>query len=461
MTDTSIEKPDAANVTTTTASTTSPTASGDSTTWPVEVPELDALFLETIGTPEGRRDPYARYKTLRDAAPVYRSGIGFVVCTRYEECQLALRDPRLGKEEADRGERAQERFGHLDIFPRIQELTSDRQSMLFLNPPDHTRLRALVSKAFTPRTIERLRPDIVELVDDLLDRIATGEVVDVMEALAYRLPVAVISKMLGVPSSEWPRFREVVGRATVLLEPMIDDDEIVGAFEAQAELEAYFANLVSIRRHDPLDDLLSELIAVEEGSDKLTELELISTAILLFGAGFETTTNLIGNGLLALLQHPDELGRLRDDLASEASSGSPEGGANGGSAIRQAVEELLRYDSPVQFDGRHVFQEINLGGIPVPVGSEVITVLGAANRDPAHFSDPDRLDLHRDEGPPMSFASGIHFCLGAALARAEGQIVFDRLLGRFSSIELATDTPVFRNRITLRGLTELPVVFGT
>ena len=408
--------------------------SGEVCSWPSAVPELDALFLETIGTPEGRQDPYGRY----------------------EECQFALRDPRLGKEEADREERVRERFGHLEIFPRILELTSDRRSLLFLNPPDHTRLRALVSKAFTPRTVERLRPDIVQLVDDLLDRIPTGEVVDIMEALAYRLPVAVISKMLGVPSKDWPRFREVMGRATVLLEPVIADDEIEPAFEAQAELEEYFADLVAIRRRHPLDDLLSGLIAVEEGTDKLTEMELISTAILLFGAGFETTTNLIGNGLLALLRHPDELARLRADLASEGTAGNGEG-----ATMRAAVEELLRYDSPVQFDGRHAFEDIELAGLPIPAGSEIITVLGAANRDPARFSDPERLDLRRDEGPPMSFASGIHFCLGASLARAEGQVAFDRLLARYRSIELATEAPAFKNRITLRGLAELPVVLSS
>jgi cytochrome P450 len=323
-----------------------------------------------------------------------------------------------------------------------------------MNPPDHTRLRGLVSKAFTPRTVERLRPHIVELVDDLLDRIPTGEIVDVMEVLAYRLPVAVISRMLGVPSSDWPRFREVVGRATVLLEPVIADDEVAGAFEAQGELEEYFRDLVQVRRQQPGDDLLSELIKVEEGSDRLTELELISTAILLFGAGFETTTNLIGNGLLALLRHPEQLDRLRRDLVADR----PET-AHQAPAMRVAVEELLRYDSPVQFDGRHVFAAIDLGGVMVPAGGEIITALGAANRDPEHFSDPETLDLHRDEGPPMSFASGIHFCLGASLARAEGQVVFDRMLRRFPSIELATDSPVFRNRITLRGLTELPVVF--
>jgi cytochrome P450 len=440
--------------------------------WPAEVPELDALFMETIGTPEGRRDPYGRYRVLRETAPVYRSGVGFVVCTRYEECQLALRDPRLGKDESEREEQTRERYGHLEIFPKIQELTNRQPSLLFLNPPDHTRLRGLVSKAFTPRTVERLRPHIVQLVDDLLDGIPAGEVIDVMEALAYRLPVAVISAMLGVPSSDWPRFREVVGRVTVLLEPMIADDEIGPAFEAQAELEEYFANLVALRRKDPGDDLLSNLIAVEEGTDRLTEMELISTAILLFGAGFETTTNLIGNGLLALLQNPDQLARLRADLAAEDGSGDGSGarsgdgseasaGKNAGAAMRTAVEELLRYDSPVQFDGRFVFESIELGGVPVPAGSQVVTALGAANRDPARFSDPEQLDLRRDEGPPMSFASGIHFCLGAALARAEGQVVFDRLLRRFPGIELATDSPTFKNRITLRGLAELPVVFSS
>ena len=427
---------------------------GEMPEWPSEVPELDALFLETIGTPEGRQDPYDRYRRLREAAPVYRSGVGFIVCTRYDECQFALRDPRLGKEDADREERVRERFGHLEIFPRILELTTERRSLLFLNPPDHTRLRGLVSKAFTPRTVERLRPDIVQLVDELLDSIPTGEVVDVMEALAYRLPVAVISKMLGVPSKDWPRFREVMGRVTVLLEPVIADDEIGPAFEAQAELEEYFADLVTLRRQNPLDDLLSGLIAVEEGTDKLTEMELISTAILLFGAGFETTTNLIGNGLLALLRHPDDLAQLRVELRAEASGGG------GGATMRAAVEELLRYDSPVQFDGRYVFEAIELGGVPVPAGSQIVTALGAANRDPARFTDPERLDLRRDEGPPMSFAGGIHFCLGAALARAEGQVVFDRLLARFGAIELATDSPTFRNRITLRGLAELPVEFA-
>lgn len=430
---------------------------------PATPAELDALFFETIGAPEGRRDPYDRYRRLREAAPVHRTSVGFFVCTGYEECYTALRDPRLGKGEGGREEQIRARFGRLEVFPRLLELVTERRSLLFLNPPDHTRLRGLVSQAFTPRRVEQLRPEIAAMVDELCDAIPAGEVVDVMEALAYRLPIAVISKMLGVPASEWPRFREVMGRATLLLEPIISDDEVEPALEAQLELERYFGDLVASRRGALGDDLLSALIGVEEGTDKLTEGELIATAILLFGAGFETTTNLIGNGLLALLRHPEEMARLRSDLALEsAAAGSGGGGARSrdGAVMRSAVEEMLRYDTAVQFDGRHAFAELVLGGVTIPAGSEVVTVLGAANRDPARFGDPDHLDLRRDEGPSMSFAGGIHFCLGAALARAEGQIVFGRLLERFKTIELATESPIYKNRITLRGLSELPVVFS-
>lgn len=428
-----------------------PPAATAGTAWPEAEPALDALFAEVIGTPEGRRDPYGRYRALREAAPVYRSGLGLTICTRYEECQQILRDPRFGKEEGSRQERVEARFGHLEIFPRIEELLSERRSLLFLNPPDHTRLRSLVSKAFTPRTVERLRPEIVALVDGLLDAVVPGEPTDVMAALAFPLPANVISHMIGVPERDWPRFRTVVSRATALLEPIVPEDELEAALLAQVELEEYFAALTAERRARPKDDLLSGLIAVQEGTDRLNETELISTVILLFGAGFETTTNLIGNGLLALLSHPEELDRLRRDLDS----------GDRATVIRSAVEELLRFDSPVQFDGRQAFDDVELSGVPVRKGSEVVTVLGAANHDPEHFTDPERLDLGRSEGPPLSFASGIHFCLGASLARAEGQVVFDRLLDRFATIELATDEPAWKNRITLRGLAELPVVFET
>lgn len=406
---------------------------------------LDTLLFEVIGTPEGRADPYSRYARLREAAPVYRSGLGMVVCTRFEESQSVLRDPRLGKPRDDevRGRNAQ-RFGNVDMTTEQAEYLRERRSILFLNPPDHTRLRGLVSKAFTPRTVEKMRPQIAELVDGLLDRFDEGVPVDVIEAIAFPLPVAVIGRMLGVPPEDWPHFRSVMEAATVLLEPMVPDDLLRKALAAQRETDLYFRELVAVRRQDPRDDLISHLIAAEEDGDRLTETELVSTATLLFGAGFETTTNLIGNGLLALLRHPDQLAWLRADPAGRSKS---------------AVEELLRFDSPVQLDGRDAFEDLVIGGEPMAAGDTVITLLGSANRDPARFTDPDRLDLSRDEGPPLSFGSGIHYCLGAALARAEGQVVLERLLARFGSMELATDAPVWRDRITLRGLSELPIVF--
>ena len=407
--------------------------------------ELDALILEILGTEEGRTDPYSRYERIRGEAPIFRSGLGMWVCTRYEDCQTVLRDPHLGKaRDEDAKARNAERFSETILRPEDQEWAQRRRSLLFLNPPDHTRLRGLVSKAFTPRTVERLRPEIERLVDDLLDGFALGEPVDVIESLAFPLPVAVIGRMLGVPAADWPQFRTIMSKTTVLLEPVVAADELADALGTLKETDSYFLDLVGLRRREPQDDLISHLISVEEGSDRLTEDELIATATLLFGAGFETTTNLIGNGLYALLTHPDQLARLRSDRG----------------LVRSGVEELLRYDSPVQLDARDAFADVTVGGETVGEGEMVMTILGAANRDPEHFTDPERLDVSRDEGPPLSFGGGIHYCLGAALARVEAQVVLERLLARFASMELATDKPVWRNRITIRGLTALPVTFA-
>jgi cytochrome P450 len=355
-----------------------------------------------------------------------------------------LRDQRFGKAtDDDPAGRIEARFGPNVMTSEQADYLRKRRSMLFMNPPDHTRLRGLVSKGFTPRTVEALRPDIVSLVDDLVAKIPDGKEFDLIAALAFPLPVAVIGRMLGVPEADWPRFQQIMREVTVLLEPMIPPDELGKALSAQRVLDSYFAGLVAERRQRPQDDLLSRLIEVEEGTDRLSEIELISTAVLLFGAGFETTTNLIGNAMLSLLRNPAELARLRADRKG---------------TLRSAVEELLRYESPVQLDGREAFTDIQIGGCEIARGDTVLTLLGAANRDPERFTDPDRLDFARDEGPPLSFGSGIHYCLGAALARVEGQVVLDRLLDTFESIELATDEPVWKDRITLRGLAELPLV---
>ncbi len=406
----------------------------------VSAVEPDSLLAELVATPEGRADPYPRYARLRAVAPVHHSAFGFWALSRYDDCQQLLRHPGVGKDFSgvvnalglsDEERAAQDRF------------RNDRSNMLTTDPPDHTRLRGLVTRAFTPRTVETLRPRIVALVDELLDAFGTREV-DVMDALAFPLPVTVIGEMLGVPAEDRPGLRPLVGAVTAVLELAVTPAALAEATAADIRLEEYFAALVAERRAHPRDDLLTRLIEAEDKGDQLSEHELISTSILLFAAGFETTTNLIGNGLLALLRHPDQLARLRTDR----------------SLVRSAVEELLRYDSPVQIAVRTAYEDLSIGGHQIKAGSAVVALLGAANRDPARFGDPERLDVARDEGAPMSFGGGIHFCLGAALARLEGQIVLDRLLDRFATMELVGARPTHRDSLTLRGLVDLRVRFA-
>jgi cytochrome P450 len=278
----------------------------------------------------------------------------------------------------------------------------------------------------------------------MAERGEDDETVNVMTELAFPLPVAVIGELLGVPADDRQQFQDLVRATTVILEPMASVEQMQGAREARVAMEQYFGELIAERRRRPAGDLLSELIAVSDGSDRLTEDEVVTTAILLFAAGFETTTNLIGNGLLALLRHPDQLERVRSLVRDVR-------------GMQRAVEELLRWDSPVQLDGRMTFEEVELAGHRIDAGQVVMTLLGAANRDPRRFSEPERFDVGRDEGPPMSFGSGIHYCLGAALARMEGQVCFGRLFERFDRIELRAPDVAYRDRITLRGLAALPV----
>lgn len=407
----------------------------------------DALLAEILLTPEGKADPYARYAAIREHSAAFRTAMGFVVVGRFEDCQWVLRDARFGKGDAATVA-VWERHGltEAEWHERFGEFNRRTNSMLGLDPPDHTRLRRLVAKAFTPKTVEQLRPDIERLTSQLLDEFEPGEIVDVIPELALRLPIAVISEMLGVPESYWAELQPLVRAATVTLEIQPTLDQLDAATEAARGIAHRFEGLIDERRTRPTEDLLSQLIYVEEQGDQLSHEELISTVILLFGAGFETTTNLIGNGLLALLDHPDELQRLRDDR----------------SLLGTAVEELLRWDSPVQLDGRMVYEDMDIHGVPVQAGEQVITLLGAANRDPRAFDDPDRFDVGRGAAQLMSFGAGIHFCLGAPLARAEGRVVFDQLLDRFDVIEpgWSDEPPRYRDSIVLRGLESLPVRFA-
>jgi cytochrome P450 len=403
----------------------------------------DALLAEVMLTPEGRADPYPRYAAIREHTPAFRSAIGMVVLTRYDDCQWVLRDPRFGKGETGP---MWERYGlTVDEWnARFGEFEHRTRSMLGLDPPDHTRLRRLVAKAFTPKTVEQLTPEIVRLTDLVLDDF-DGEV-DIISRLALTLPIAVIGEMLGVPERDRGELQPLVRAAVVTLEFNPSLEQLDGAAVAVHELIDRFEQLISERRLEPADDLLSQLIHVEEAGEQLSHDELLATTLLLFGAGFETTTNLIGNGLLALLDHPWELQRLRDDR----------------SLLGTGVEEMLRWDSPVQIDGRMAFEDVELHGVGLHAGEQVVTLLGSANRDPRKFDDPDRFDVGRAGPASMSFGAGIHYCLGAALARAEGQVVFDRVLDRFPVIEPAwgDERPRHRESVVLHGLESLPVRFA-
>jgi len=388
--------------------------------------------------PEFHANPYPFYHRLRAADPVHQTAMGLWVLTRYDDVVTALRDPRFGREGFEQMLAA--------VYGDDTTSASRPRSMLFRDPPDHTRLRGLVSQAFTPRVIERMRSHIQEIVDRLLDRAQNAKAMDVIEDLAYPLPVTVICEMLGVPTEAHAGIRQWSADIARSLDAigMPSDEGVVkrGRLARQAMLD-YFRGIIPERRQNPRDDLLSLLIAAEEQGDKLTEGELLITCNLLFVAGHETTVNLIGNGLFALLNHPDQLDKLRENPT----------------LIPSAVEELLRYDSPVQRTARITNTDVELDGRKIAKGSMVIAAIGAANRDPAHFPDPDRLDITRRDNRHIAFGFGIHFCLGAPLARLEGQIAIGTLLRRMPGLKLATSAPEWRESSTLRGLKALPVVF--
>jgi cytochrome P450 len=319
--------------------------------------------------------------------------------------------------------------------------------MLFRDPPHHTRLRSTANLAFTPRHVNNMRGPIEALASRLIaDLTQRDEPVDFIANFAYPLPVLVIAGILGVPEDDFQRFRDwaaVIAAAIDL--PVTGLAEFVKrADQTSSELVEYLAWIVAERRKNPQDDLISSLIAAETAEGKINEKELIATCILLLVAGHETTVNLIGNGTLALLQHPDQWRALVDDP----------------SLARNATEELLRYDSPVQMTTRLALDDLEIVGTPVSRGTEVFFVLGSANRDPRAFEEPDRLDIRRKVGRIMSFGMGIHFCLGAPLARLEGEIAFQALAREASGLRLASVRPAWRAGLILRGLQELPVTIG-
>jgi cytochrome P450 len=396
----------------------------------------DGVFDKLFLTPEGRANPYPLYHQLRETAPVHRAKLGMWLLSRYDDCWAAMRDPRLGKDYAPQIE---QRFG--PDWRRHPSLTAGEHSMLNTSGPEHTRLRKLVTRSFTPRMIDNLKPTIEQVVNQLLDPVADAGGGNILEAVGFPLPVTIIGEMLGVPEADRQRFRELVGDLVAIFEMQPTDEQMAAADAAQLVIRDYFLKLIAEKRRTPGDDLLSNLATVEVGGDRLSDDELVTLASLLFAAGFETTTNLFGNGLFGLLRTPDQLALLRRDA----------------SLFTNLPDELLRYDGTAQLVNRVTEAAVEVGGVTIPAGEQVFTLLGAGNHDPARFPNPDQLDVTRTDIQPLSFGGGVHFCLGAALARAEIEITFRTLLQRFDHIELAGDEPRFEDRLTLRGLTALNV----
>ena len=397
------------------------------------------LTAEELFGPEHKRNPHPLYHRLRTVAPVWHNPeFDELILTRWADCETVLRDPRWSSDPANSNMPE-------DMRGAISE--AGVRTMLFMDPPDHTRLRRLVSKAFTPRAIESLRGHIGEIFDSLLADWNGDGSFEVMSGLAYPLPVIVICELLGVPVDDRYQMEGWSSDASRLLDfAQIDEDIAMKGMIAAMNFINYFNGLFDARRAAPQDDLLTELIKAEDEGDKLTEEELRSIVLLLFVAGHETTMNLIGNGLFALLSHHDEWERLVADP----------------SLVPSAVEEALRYDGPVHLTGRIATRELEVAGHVVRKGGQVVTLLAAANRDPDKFPDPDRFDVGRTDNHHLTFSHGIHYCLGAALARLEGQVVFDRLVRSYPDLRLACDPDdvEYREHFVLRGLKSLPVTRG-
>jgi cytochrome P450 len=403
------------------------------------------LFLP-LRSRGGLENPFAIYALLRAVRPVMKmpiegyDGPGVWFLTRYQDVHSTLRDPRFS---VDRLRAPIIRDNLERLPPFLRQSVQSVRSMLNMDPPDHTRVRKLVNKAFTPRRIESLRAHIETIVDELLAPVMKAGQMDVIDALAAPLPAIVIAELLGVPAEDHRQFKSWASEIVASLGQPTAGDRRSDALPAMQKLFGYLSGIIADRRREPRDDLISAMVQAQEEEDALSDMELLATSNLLLIAGHETTTNLIGNGLLALLREPDELARLRADAA----------------LLPTAIEEMLRFDGPVQATVRVAREDFEIDGNQIPEGSLLLVGIGAANHDPAVFNEPERLDVGRDPNPHLAFGFGAHFCLGAPLARLEGQIAFRMLLERFPNMTLATETPQYRSNPVLRGLVSLPISF--
>jgi cytochrome P450 len=405
-----------------------------------------AAELLRLLDPAIRPDPYPLLARLREAAPFRMPMVPVTVAASFADCAAVLHDPNASVDRA----KATLPIGRStirDFLPPDPPAGMEHPSFLFLDPPDHTRLRRLVSKAFTARVVQRLEPRITALVDEAFDRAAERGSLEVVADLAYPLPVTVICQLLGVPLEDEAQFSAWSRTLARALDPVLAltgrrHADFGAQLSAAVEVHHYFESLVQARRAEPSDDLLSALTQAHDAGDQLSTDELISSCVLLLIAGHETTVNLISAGVLALLRNPEQLQALREE--PELASG--------------VVEEALRYDPPVQMLARIAASPMQVGDVPVERGDVVLMLLAAAHRDPAAFTDPDRFDPHR-EARHLAFGMGPHFCLGAPLARLEARLALSHFARRVVEPRLLGDPPPYKDSATLRGPSSMPVAF--
>ena len=401
-----------------------------------QLPAEPADVFAALLTPEGRADPYPLYAILQDAGQAVRADT-VVLVPGYEAANGVLRDPAF---------RITDDARMNDISPGWQDHPAWLgHSLLSLNPPQHTRIRSLVARAFTQRRIAELQPAVEDITDDLVGQLAEAgakrRALDFMQNFAFQLPVTVICELIGIPEGDRESFRPIATALVATLEPLSTRQQWADADAAVTELLGYFAELAAARRAQPRDDLMSALVSVSDAGDgRLSDAELLENLSLLLVAGFETTANLLGNGLRILLADP----LFGEDIV------------DGVVPVAAFVEEVLRYDSPIQLTSRSRADAGELAGLTVTPADEVIVLLGAANRDPRRFAEPHRFNPARTDGGPLSFGGGMHFCIGAALARLEAAVAFPRILRRFPRLAAAGD-PVRRDGLVLRGFETLPV----
>ena len=391
-------------------------------------------------SPQGRENPYPLYNVLRESAAVVRTPFGPHLITRYDPVDRVLRSPAF---RTPRGYREANDPAGPPLFDPAGKLSLHRRNwVLFQSGDAHTRLRKLIMNVFTPRAIRAITPRIEALVDELLVPALERGSLEVIKDLAYPLPATVICELLGIPAADRDRNREWTNMLAPTVDPMLSTPAVIAAAEiAMTEWDRYIRDLLAEKRKNPGDALLDAMLAAEVDGARLTEDEIASNAVFLFLAGHETTTNLIGNGLLALLRYPEQLAKLRAEPG----------------LIDNAIEELLRYDSPVQFAPRVPLAPTEIEGVTLPPEMPVTVMLGAANRDPRRYERPDELEIARPDPKPLSFGGGPHYCVGAALARAEGKAAIGSLVAKTRELELATEKPTYRAILTLRGLTGLQV----